>query len=63
MENSKPTPSFSNEFKVGFFTISAFLVLMASILFVSNFSFAPGGYVVTATFQFLGNLKVDSPVR
>src|SRR5258708_8667603 len=53
----------TSEFKVGLFTTAALLVLMFSILFVSNFRFTPGGYVVSATFAFLGDLKVNAAVE
>ena len=52
----------SLEFKVGLMTISALLVLMISILFISNLSLG-GGRVVTAQFNFLGDLKVNAPVQ
>lgn len=53
----------SLEFKVGLMTIVALLILMFSILFVSNFRLSPGGYVVSASFNFLGDLKVNAPVE
>jgi phospholipid/cholesterol/gamma-HCH transport system substrate-binding protein len=51
------------EFKVGLLTVAALFTLMFSILFVSNFHFSPGGYQVSATFNFLGDLKVNAPVE
>jgi phospholipid/cholesterol/gamma-HCH transport system substrate-binding protein len=51
------------EFKVGLLTVAALLTLMFSILFVSNFQFASSGYEVSATFNFLGDLKVNAPVE
>ena len=52
----------SLEFKVGLMTISAFVILMIAILFVTNFRFG-GGNVVTVEFNFLGDLKVNAPVQ
>jgi phospholipid/cholesterol/gamma-HCH transport system substrate-binding protein len=53
----------SPEFKVGLMTSLALLILMVSILFVSNFHFGSGGYMVSASFNFLGDLKVNAPVE
>jgi phospholipid/cholesterol/gamma-HCH transport system substrate-binding protein len=53
----------SLEFKVGAMTLAALFVLTFAILFLSNFSFSAGSYVVTADFNFLGGLKVNAPVR
>ncbi len=53
----------SLEFKVGLMTILALLVLMFSILFLSNFRLGSGGRIVTAQFNFLGDLKVNAPVQ
>ncbi len=53
----------SLEFKVGLMTIAALMILMVSILFVSNFRLGNGGRVVTAEFGFLGDLKVGAPVE
>jgi phospholipid/cholesterol/gamma-HCH transport system substrate-binding protein len=53
----------SLEFKVGAMTLAALFVLTFAVLFLSNFSFSPGSYVVTADFNFLGGLKVNAPVR
>ncbi len=53
----------SLEFKVGLMTIIALLVLMVSILFVNNFRFGSGGRVYTVSFNFLGDLKSDAPVK
>ncbi len=36
---------------------------MVSILFLSNFSVGGGGRIVTAQFNFLGDLKVSAPVQ
>lgn len=52
----------SLEFKVGFMTIMAFVVLMVSVLFVNNFNFRGGGNIYTASFNFLGDLKSGAPV-
>jgi len=53
----------SLEFKVGVMTLAALFVLTFAILFLSNFSFSPGSYVVSVDFNFLGGLKVNAPVR
>ncbi len=53
----------SLEFKVGAMTLAALFVLTFAVLFLSNFSFSPSSYVVTADFNFLGGLKVNAPVR
>jgi phospholipid/cholesterol/gamma-HCH transport system substrate-binding protein len=53
----------SLEFKVGLMTIAALLIFIVSILFVNHFNFKGGGRVYTAAFNFLGDLKVNSPVR
>lgn len=63
MESGSKSRGFSNEFKVGLVTLAAILILMVSILFISNFSIESGGQVVTVTFRFLGGLKVNAPVR
>ncbi|MGH7739683.1 MAG: MlaD family protein [bacterium] len=63
MESGSKSMGFSNEFKVGLVTLAALLILMVSILFISNFSLESGGQVVTVTFRFLGGLKVNAPVR
>jgi phospholipid/cholesterol/gamma-HCH transport system substrate-binding protein len=52
----------SLEFKVGFMTIMAFVILMVSVLFVNNFNFRGGGNIYTASFNFLGDLKSGAPV-
>jgi phospholipid/cholesterol/gamma-HCH transport system substrate-binding protein len=44
-------------------TISALLVLMFAILFVKNFNLTSGGYKVIVTFNFLGDLKPNAPVK
>lgn len=41
----------------------ALLVLMVALLFINNFQFGTGGRVVTASFNFLGDLKVNAPVE
>ena len=51
------------EFKVGLMTMLAFLVLMVALLFINNFQFGSGGRVVTVTFNFLGDLKINAPVE
>jgi phospholipid/cholesterol/gamma-HCH transport system substrate-binding protein len=53
----------SLEFKVGLMTILALMVLMVFILFINNFRFGGGGQVYTATFNFLGDLKNDAPIK
>ena len=53
----------SLEFKVGLMTLLAILILTGSILFVNHFNFKGGGRIYTASFNFLGDLKVNSPVR
>ncbi len=53
----------TNEFKVGLMVVAAGSLLMIAILFVTNFHFAPGGYVITAEFNFLGDLKENAPVE
>src|SRR5581483_2566988 len=53
----------SLEFKVGLMTILALLVLMISILFLSNFRLGGGGRIITVQFNFLGDLKVNAPVQ
>ncbi|HVZ81868.1 MAG TPA: MlaD family protein [bacterium] len=53
----------SLEFKVGLMTILALLVLMVALLFINNFQFGGGGRVVTVSFNFLGDLKVNAPVE
>jgi len=53
----------SLEFKVGAMTLAALFILMFAVLFLSNFSFSSGNYVVTADFNFLGGLKVNAPIR
>lgn len=64
MENSgNNSKLWTPEFKVGLMTIVALMILMVSILFVSNFRFGSGGRTYTATFNFLGDLKSDAPVR
>ena len=63
MESGDNQSMWTAEFKVGFMTISALLVLMFAILFVKNFSFSPSGYTVTVTFNFLGDLRPDAPVK
>ena len=51
------------EFKVGAMTLIALCVLVFAILFLSNFSFSAGSYMVTADFNFLGGLKENAPIR
>jgi phospholipid/cholesterol/gamma-HCH transport system substrate-binding protein len=63
VDNNEKKSGWSNEFKVGLMTLTFFVVLMVSILFVNNFRFGGGGRVYTATFNFLGDLKADAPVR
>jgi phospholipid/cholesterol/gamma-HCH transport system substrate-binding protein len=53
----------SLEFKVGAMTLAALGLLVFAILFLSNFSFSAGNYVVTAEFNFLGGLKENAPIR
>jgi phospholipid/cholesterol/gamma-HCH transport system substrate-binding protein len=53
----------SLEFKVGFMTIMAFVILIVSVLFVNNFNFKGRGSIYTATFNFLGDLKTGAPVK
>lgn len=53
----------SLEFKVGLMTILALVVLMVALLFINNFQFGSGGKVVTVSFNFLGDLKVNAPVE
>ena len=53
----------SLEFKVGLMTVLALLILMISILFLSNFRIGGGGRIVTAQFNFLGDLKINAPVQ
>jgi len=51
------------ELKVGVVTSAALLVLMASLLFVANVRWPGAGYRVTATFTYLGDLRVNAPVK
>ncbi len=44
-------------------TILALVVLMVALLFINNFQFGSGGKVVTVSFNFLGDLKVNAPVE
>jgi phospholipid/cholesterol/gamma-HCH transport system substrate-binding protein len=44
-------------------TSAALLVLMVSLLFVANVSLPGSGYRVTATFTYLGDLRVNAPVK
>jgi phospholipid/cholesterol/gamma-HCH transport system substrate-binding protein len=44
-------------------TSAALLVLMVSLLFVANVSLPGAGYRVTATFTYLGDLRVNAPVK
>jgi phospholipid/cholesterol/gamma-HCH transport system substrate-binding protein len=63
MEPDDNQSMWTAEFKVGLMTISALLVLMFAILFVKNFNLTPGGYKVIVTFNFLGDLKPNAPVK
>lgn len=51
------------ELRVGVATSAALLVLMVSLLFVANVSLPGSGYRVTATFTYLGDLRVNAPVK
>lgn len=51
------------ELRVGVATSAALLVLMVSLLFVANVSLPGAGYRVTATFTYLGDLRVNAPVK
>ena len=53
----------SLEFKVGLMTLSAILILTGAILFVNHFNFRGGGRIYTASFNFLGDLRMNSPVK
>jgi len=53
----------SLEFKVGLMTIIAFVILMVSVLFISNFRSGGGGTLYTASFNFLGDLQPGSSVK
>ena len=56
-------PIWSLEFKVGLMTITALITLMVALLFINNFQFGASGRVVTVSFNFLGDLKVNAPVE
>ena len=51
------------ELKVGLSTSAAILVLMVAILFVADVRWPGSGYRVTATFHYLGDLRVNAPVK
>jgi phospholipid/cholesterol/gamma-HCH transport system substrate-binding protein len=53
----------SLEFKVGLMTLLGILILTGAILFVNHFNFKGGGKIYTASFNFLGDLRVNSPVK
>ncbi len=55
--------AWSLEFKVGLMTILSLSVLMVAILFINNFRLGGGGRVYSVSFNFLGDLKDDAPVK
>jgi phospholipid/cholesterol/gamma-HCH transport system substrate-binding protein len=63
MPDTNHNHQWSLEFKVGLMTILALLVLMVALLFINNFQFGTSGRVVTVSFNFLGDLKVNAPVE
>ena len=63
MEQDDNQSIWAAEFKVGLMTVTALLVLMVAILFVKNFNLSSGGYKVSVTFNFLGDLRPDAPVK
>jgi phospholipid/cholesterol/gamma-HCH transport system substrate-binding protein len=63
MEKDDNQSMLTAEFKVGLMTISALLLLMFAIFFVRNFSLSSGGYKVIVTFNFLGDLRPNAPVK